>query len=247
MPLILSLLLSTALAQKAPDHVCSPGKPAHFLIFETHDKNSKPIYQVGLCDSVPGYGPTKLRALSRRELADALVQSRAELGPEAAKFWNDNLGISLKQLEGANDDLHIANQMMVFPQGENLESVKRAAEWLRTKQGITSSTEHLKGDRSDDVLQDWFGAFESLCRVAGGRWMEKRDISVEDGLALDNQTTAERAEAAQGKVVCKCGGYAFSNPVDYRCDKSPGASRLFIETVGSGGSAPPTRGKKTRH
>ncbi len=246
MSLILSLLFSTALAQKAPDHVCSPGKPAHFLIFETHDKNSKPIYQIGLCDSVPGYGPTKLRALSRRELADALVQSRAELGPEAAKFWNDNLGISLKQLEVANDDQHIADQMMVFPQGKNLESVKRAAEWLRTRQGITSSTEHLKGDRSDDVLQDWFGAFESLCRVAGGRWMEKRDLSVEGGLALDNQTIAERAEAAQGKVVCKCGGYAFSNPVDYRCDKSAGASRLFIEAVGSGGSTPSSRGKGIR-
>lgn len=245
MSFILSLLFSTALAQNAVDPVCSPKKPAHFLIFETRDKNSKPIYQVGLCDSVPGYGPTKLRALSRRELADALVQSRAELGPEAAKFWNDNLGISLKQLEGANDDQHIADQMMVFPQGKNLESVKRAAEWLRTKQGIASDTERLEGDRSGEVLQDWFGAFESLCRVAGGRWIEKRDISVDGSLALDNQTTAERAEAAQDKVVCKCGGYAFSNPVDYRCDKSPGASRLFVET-GSGTSASSARSKRTR-
>lgn len=243
---ILSLLFSTALAQNAAEPVCSPKKPAHFLIFETHDKNSKPIYQVGLCDSVPGYGPTKLRALSRRELADALVQSRTELGPEAAKFWNDNLGISLKQLESVNDDQHIADQTMVFPQSGNLDSVKRAAEWLRIKQGITSSSEQLKGDRSDDVLQDWFGAFESLCRVAGGRWMEKRDISVEGSLALDNQTTAERAEAAQGKAVCRCGGYAFSNPIDYRCDKSLQATRRFIETSASGLSVQPIRSNGNR-
>lgn len=262
MALILSLLLSVAVIQelRAEDRsaspatreessrICAANKTAHLLIWNSAAKGSAPIYQLGLCDSVRGEG-FKLRAISRKELSDAFVQSRDELKaqfeparmnkqdsakPTPEEFWSA-LGVGKEQLTPTDKDQKIAGQVLVFPHTEDLKSLQRAAEWLKQSQNILSDTAVLSEASNDAVLMDWFQAFESLCRTAGGKWTEKREVDIAGGIVLDNQTLLDRAlqaekDSLQGKPVCQCRNLAFSNPVDYRCRLAK-KGKIFEEAI----------------
>lgn len=241
------VLLSARGAHAASAAVCSKDAVTEVLILESQPGR----YTIGYCDVQGTLGRSHLRALSRSELAQLFVRSREKYRERTAEVF-DNLGLPSKALVPKSQDSEIGAEAMVFLEGENRDVIADLAEKLREIKGSTKPVREVTGFKSHEQLQaamltDWFSSFEAACRSSGGAWQEKRNIRVMGALALDDDTDLDRAERAQGHVVCKCGSFPFSNPIDYSCrsKESKLSTSVFVKKGEPGSSSPSVRSART--
>ena len=178
------------------------------------------------CDKTPDLSQPEPRPFSRTELARIFSETRGESArDDHAEKWKAAYGITQESLKIKSSDKAIGEEILQFPQSDDLEAIRALAKQVSETQNLGTREVTIGKELSMQEFESGrLRLFASLCTQSGGRFSIPARFLEEFQLGVRS--------SLEGEAVCNCNETVFSNPIDYQCQASSAGQRLFrVKTV----------------
>lgn len=186
------------------------------------------------CDKTSDLSQPEARPFSRVELARLYNETRGNSPREEhAEKWKTTFGITQESLRAKISDIEIGQEILQFPQSEDLAAIRKLASQISETQGISNREVTIGKDLSMQEFESGrLRLFAGLCEQSGGHFAIPAKFLEE--FQLGGRSSLE------GTAVCNCHGKVFSNPIDYQCnskgERKASGERLFRERANPKGN-----------
>ena len=235
---LIGLSTSTALGKPKAPSVC---KGLYEVVIVNLPAPRKDALLVK-CDKTSDLTQSEPRPFSRAEMARVFSESRGNSPrDEHAEKWKTTFGITQESLRTKTSDIEIGQEILQFPQSDDLAAIRDLASQISEIQGANKGVNIREVTIGKELsLQEFESGrlrlFAGLCGQSGGQFSTPAKFLEEFQLGL--------RKSIEGEAVCNCKGTVFSNPIDYECNATgankTAGERIFREKVS--GSKPTATG-----